>query len=244
MICVRRETGWEVVHQRAHALLAMQLAFPWRSAERPFRWVETLAAIAQHDHGWQEGEAKARLTALGTPRSFDEVELEIVTAQARRVLHRAWHQSIWVALLISRHMDHLYAPCRDEHAPLADLLDEQAQNRRRWRKALGVKQEEVDAAYALLLWADTLSLTLCRDQLPFGARAVEIGAGPDGQRYDARRRQDGTLSVEPWPYEEARFEVAVETYCLRQLTFDTYDAFEQTLSAAKPTQRRWTLAAT
>lgn len=244
MICNRTKTGWEIIYQRAHALLAAKLLTYWREADRPLRWTETLNAVAQHDNGWQEWENRNQLTPLGTPRTFDETPLEEIVQQAERAILRTWHQSLWAGLLVSRHVSHLYEPRRGSVEALDQLLDAQEPQRAHWRKHLeGVSAEEEESAYSLLLWADTFSLILCRNALPFGERAVEIGAGPDGKRYDVvQMADDGRLVVTPWPYEKERFRVAVDTYHLTQLTFESNDELADALHAAEPARRIWELS--
>lgn len=41
--------GWEIITQRAHALLAAELVAPWKTEEHPPCWVAILAALVQHD---------------------------------------------------------------------------------------------------------------------------------------------------------------------------------------------------
>lgn len=241
MICNRTEHGWEILYQRAHALLAAQLVLPWRPEERPALWMPTLSAIAQHDNGWQEWEPGRRLTDLGIPRDFTETPAADLVAQSERALTRAWHQGLWCGLLVSRHLTRLYEPLRGTDPDLDRLLDAQGPLRARWRASLGAEPAAVEAAYALLNWGDTLSLTLCRRRLPPDARALEIGAGPDGTRYDVFARDDGTLGITPWPYACAAFDVTADTYRLDQLTFENDEALARALRAAPVTVRRWTL---
>ncbi len=238
MICNRTEKGWEVVYQRAHALLAAQLIAPWNPAGRPERWTELLAATAQHDNGWQEWEPGQRLTSLGTPLHFEETPVEDLVAQSERAVRRAWHQSAWSGLLVSSHVAHLYG--KREEAPLRGLLERQAAQRRQWRRSLGVRQRDVQADYAHLLWGDTFSLILCCRQLPFGERRVEVEA-IGGQRYFTWQRGDGTLGVDPWPYGVEAFEVRVDTHLLRQLTFASEDELAEALETSRPVERVWTV---
>ncbi len=41
--------GWQVTTQRSHGLLAAQLCYYWKKADRPERWLETIIATAEHD---------------------------------------------------------------------------------------------------------------------------------------------------------------------------------------------------
>ncbi len=241
MICNRIETGWEMVYQRAHGLLAAQLLTPWREPERPARWTELLTATAQHDNGWQEWEAGAHLTPLNTPLDFTDTPVDDLVAQSERAVRRAWHQSLWSGLLVSTHVDHLYGKHQDE--ALKTMLRHQRDLRRSWRRVLGVLQKEVDADYSLLRWADTFSLVLCCRNLPFGERRIEIET-VGATRYHAWERADASLGVEPWPYEKKEFEVGVDVYHLHQLTFESQDELAAALEKARPARRTWTLRRT
>mgnify|MGYP000754117155 CR=1 FL=1 len=64
MIVNAVEKGWEIIYHRGHALLAAELAAHWRAADRPERWIETLAAIMQHDDMEREREAEDHLTPI------------------------------------------------------------------------------------------------------------------------------------------------------------------------------------
>lgn len=238
MICTRVEDGWEVIYQRAHALLAAELVAPWQAPAQPERWTELLTATAQHDNGWQEWEAARRLTPLGTPLHFRETPVEDLVAQSERAVRRAWHQSLWTGLLVSTHVDHLYAGM--EAPELKTLLDAQRALRAKWRRALGVTQQAVDADYEYLLFGDTFSLVLCLGDLPFGERRIEIET-VGGTRYWAWQRADETVGVDPWPYGRDAFEVGVDVYRLRQLTFANEAALADALADARPERRRWTL---
>ncbi|MEJ7661994.1 MAG: DUF3891 family protein [Hymenobacter sp.] len=59
MIVNPTPTGWQIIHQQAHALLAAQLAWAWPPFLPPDRWVGLLAAI---------GAARRRAGRLARPR--------------------------------------------------------------------------------------------------------------------------------------------------------------------------------
>ncbi len=242
MICNKTDSGWEVVFQRAHAQLALDLIAPWRKELRPQPWTAILSATAQHDNGWQEWEPNGRLTEAGAPRDFTSVSLDSVATQSRPHLERAWHQSRWIGLLCSRHIASLYEGRREESNALDDLLSEQEALRKKWRRSLAVKKADEDGAYAPLRWGDAFSLMLCMSTLPADGRALEIGTDAKETRYDASRREDGTIAVEPWPYEVERFEAGVDAYRLDQLVFESHDALLEALREASPARLSWTFA--
>lgn len=241
MIVNPTETGWEVIYQRAHGLLAGQIAAHWRVAERPERWFETLIAVTEHDDGGREWEGANHLTEAGAPLDFRLSKLSPLV-QARDVTNQAQHKGQWVALLISMHTSFLYGDWRDKDDEVAAFLDEQETHQTKWRKALNVSKANAEAAYTLLHWADQMSLILCQRHLPQGERALEVSKGPDGTRYDVRQRDDGTLCVTPWPFEEATFTVTVEATYLHQFDFENDEALLDALRNGEIRPLQWSFS--
>jgi hypothetical protein len=251
MIVNQTETGWEIIYQRAHALLAGQIAYHWRQEERPARWFETLAAITQHDDSTREWEDEDQLTPAGAPLHF-RLGSAVALRQPREVTTNSQYQGRWVALLTSMHVSHLYGAMRDDDARIAAFLDEQSANQARWRKELKVSQAEANSAYAIMQWCDALSLILCQRQLPPAGRAIEISRGPDGRRYDAVQREDTadedgskagsaciSLTVQPWPFEPSQFSVSIEASYIDQLTFRSDTELRAALQAARIDPITW-----
>lgn len=242
MICNEIDGGWEIIFQRAHALLAADLLAPLREDLRPAPWPRVLQATAQHDHGWQEWEPGGRLAEDGTPRHFTAAALDDVAAQSHSAVQCAWHQNRWIALLVARHLDHLHAHRRGQSEALDAFLDEEAQWRRTWRAALGVSREEEDRAYAPLRWADAFSLALCCRQL--GGGSADLSPGPTGEESSrAARAKEGAVTVRPWPYAQARVTVTVDAYRLARRAFESHDALIAALAEAEVVPRAWTLRA-
>lgn len=240
MIVHPTQTGWEIIYHRGHALLAAEIAARWGRNERPARLVETIAAIFAHDdleREWKGG----HLTQAGTPLDYtlnEDVDVPLL----RSLVESALYRGRWVALLISMHLDYVQAPRKGKIAELDAFLAEQSRLRTRWRKELEASREEIEEAHAFLSWCDYLSLILCQRQLPERGRAVEIARGPDGRRYDARQRDDGTVQVEPWPFGVKRFTVSVEVSELSQVRFENDAAFAKALQAAPVKTLSWDLA--
>lgn len=80
MIVNYKPNGWEIITQRSHGLLALQLALHWPSAGRK-RWAELLAAIAEHDDAQTELERDDLLTAQGGPMDFSMKKFSLEHAQ-------------------------------------------------------------------------------------------------------------------------------------------------------------------
>jgi hypothetical protein len=240
VICNRVEDGWELIYQQAHALLAASLVAPWREVERCRWWQETLIAVSQHDNGWQEWESGTRLTASGEPLDFMDTPVEDVVAQAARAVTRAWHQSLWVGLLVSQHICHLHESRRGEYEPLDALLDVQGKLQAQWREALGITRAAAESAYGFLRWGDTLSLLLCRGALA-GNGPAPIGKGPAGVEYTVRLLDRGRCTVEPWPFCCDEFAVHVDAYRVAQARFSDTDAFANAVYENPPRPLTWRL---
>lgn len=251
MIVHPTPTGWQIIYQRAHALLAGQIALQWRADQRPTRWLETLAAIIQHDDAGREWEGKDLLTPAGAPRDFT-MNSAGVDKPAGAVRH-ARYQGRYVALLQSMHVTALYSASTDDAAMRA-FLDEQRAAQAAWRKALGLTKAEAEACYRLLYLCDAFSLVLCQRQLPTDGRHIEIGRGPDGETYAARRLpQTGAsdpsaeagdcvdLTVEPWPFVPDAFEIGIEATTVDGLTFESDEALVEAMRNGQIDRLRWRL---
>lgn len=239
MIVNLQPGGWEVIYQPAHALLAVKLALHWRLSERGPYWTELLAAITQHDNQQKAFRGANYLNAIGAPADFmiaDGSPLE----QARSVVAEASYQGRYVALLTSMHTTHIYAAKREQDAAFAAFLDEQEAQQRAWRRALKVTKRDAERDYAVVGWCDRCSLILCRNELPSEARQLEIAATPEGEHSYIWQREDDTLEVDPWPFEDASFEVSVEAKELTQLHFDGDEALRAALTDASTQVKRWT----
>ena len=230
MIANLTETGWEVIYHRAHALLAAQIAGEWRRSKTPLRLYETIAAISHHDDLEREWEGN-QLTEAGAPLDFT-VDQETSVEKLRELVKNARYRGRWVAMLISMHTNFLNEPKRGESAELDNFLDELLEQQQQWRQELQLDKSEVESAYAFMQWCDQLSLILCQRALPAGGRALEISHGPDDKRYDVRQRDDGHVTVEPWPFNSEQFVVEVEACYLKQVKFASNDELTEALQEA------------
>ncbi|RDC64333.1 DUF3891 family protein [Adhaeribacter pallidiroseus] len=234
------QEGWEIIYQQAHALLAAQIAFAWREADRPTRWVDTLAAIAQHDDGQRYWAGKHGLTTAGAPANFTMLPFSL--DQAHQVMEEARFQGQWRSLLTSMHLSFLYEELRGKDRSTDNFLDEQIQSQANWRKFLKITKKEAQKAYDLMQWCDRLSLILCRRELPEAERALEISIGPDGSRYDVWQLNSGVIQVAPWPFEFHNFSVSIEASYLAQLQFASEEELTAALRQAPIHTKHWELS--
>ncbi|WP_128544623.1 DUF3891 family protein [Larkinella soli] len=237
MIVKNTDFGWEVIHQQAHGLLAVQAANHWHPDKRPIRWIETLVALTEHDDGQDPWEGRNHLTEAGAPMDFRILEYSV--PQAKRMVEIALEKSRWNALMVSMHATFLYESLEKENPEMAVFLKEQKQNQTNWLKKLDVRKDDARFAYAFVQWCDALSLILCQGRLPDNNRRLEISPGPDGTIYYIFQRPNQTLGVDPWPFDRPEFSVFVEAYLLHQLSFQSDKELYETLQKSPVIEKVW-----
>ena len=217
MIVTQTDTGWTIINQPAHGLLAVQLALYWRLDKRPVHWIETLIAITEHDDGQQPWSGRNHLTTAGAPLDFQILEYSV--EQCRNMIQIGLQKSRWNALMMSMHTTFLYEPKRGTDKALDTFLDQQQDNQTKWCRQLKATKEEAVYAYEFVQWCDALSLILCMNQLPPEARRLEVSVGPDKVSYFIHQRPDGSLNLDPWPFDQPTINVHVETFQVSKLVF-------------------------
>jgi hypothetical protein len=238
MIVTQTDTGWQVINQQAHGLLAVQLALHWRSDKRPAHWEETLIALTEHDDGQDPWQGRNHLTKAGSPLHFQILDYSM--KQCRNLIHIGLQKSRWNALMMSMHTSFLYEPKRGTEHALDVFLDEQVANQTAWRKQYKATKPEAEYAYSFVQWFDALSLILCMDQLPPDERRLEVSVGPDGISYYIQQRNDGTIRIDPWPFDESTVEAHVETFQLAQLVFKNDEELYAVMQQAPIVMKEWT----
>jgi hypothetical protein len=241
MIVNSLKDGWEIIYQRSHANLAAMLLNAWRSDAPILRRTETIIATAQHDDQEMFWSESVHLTDIGAPLDFTQGELDTARMQAQLVIDNAQRQGLWIALLISMHNSFLYEPKRGTDQNLDAFLDHQLENQKMWRRLLSYSKAEAETSYAFVRWADQMSLLLCRGELPERGRAIDVMPGPDGEMIRASLRDDGSVALDPWVFEQPEVTVSVEVRRLHQLRFDSEAQFIAMLHDAKIEVREWTL---
>ncbi|MBC8162915.1 MAG: DUF3891 family protein [Roseiflexaceae bacterium] len=237
MIINQRQDTWEVIYHRGHALLAAKLAARWSHSDRPARLIESIAAIFNHDDLEREWEGN-HLGPNGMPLDFTLNE-KLEVDKIERLVEGASYRARFVALLTSMHVSFLFEPMRGNDKKLDTLLDDQTVLQKSLRSALKLKKGEVEQDYAFMQWCDRLSLILARRELPERERRLEISKGPDGRRYDILQREDETITVEPWPFEDDAFTVDLEAAYLTKIIFEDNAELTAALKAAEVHTLEW-----
>jgi hypothetical protein len=239
MIVNYKENGWEVVTQRAHGLLAAQLAFYWRMKDRPERWLETLLAIAEHDDAENELDGENLLTEAGGPLDFSMKKFE--PAHCQKLSSLTLTKSRYIALLTSLHTDFLYGKEKKENAEARTFLEEQSRLQNKWLKELNITKEEALRVYDLLEWCDALSLLICKGEMQPEERRLEISTGPDKRMYHLSQVDENSLSVHPWPFEQNNFSVNYDYRPILQIQFRSSEEFRKAFLAADVKEKNWLL---
>ncbi|HEY5464044.1 MAG TPA: DUF3891 family protein [Hanamia sp.] len=237
MIVNYTKKGWQVVTQRAHGILAAQLAAEWKISERPGRWMDTLLAIAEHDDAEEELDGQNLLTRGGGPLNFNMKEFDQAYYEKLSLLTITKNR--YIALLISLHIEFLCRKEAETNIKAKSFLKEQGILRQKWMHELNLKEKEVLRIYDLLEWCDACSLLLCQDLVQPEKRKLEISTGPNKKPYFVLQAGDQKLTVTPWPFETAKFVVRFEWRLMDQLQFTSSAEFRKEFLKAEVTETTW-----
>jgi hypothetical protein len=209
------EEGALAIGQLSHAWLSGQLARAWGSAQ--FGAVEPREEVVlgaqQHDVGWALFDLEPRFNhETGLPRSFLELTLEEFLAIWRCAPEHLLSQSLHAALVVSMHgssLSELRARSLPEQAEtLRGHIDEEHARQADLRARLGLSEAQAERTRRQMWTWDGISLALCLSWRPFTARDVPaVGGLLD---IELRDREDGTLTLDPWPFASERVEVRCE----------------------------------
>jgi hypothetical protein len=229
--------GWEIITQRAHGLLAAQIASYWKFTYPPNRRLDTILAIAEHDDTGIEFSQQDLLTPAGGPvhyamRGFD-------AGHCRQLMLASRAKSRYFTLLNAMHLTFLYE--KDTSDAARTFIREQRQLVSRLRRELGVSAAQANKTYALMQWCDALSLLICQHAVQPEHRMTEISKGPEGISYELCQLSADSLSVRPWPFVEPQFTVSIEFRTLSQLQFTSTADFQRALEEASIKEKVYTL---
>ncbi|MEQ9438133.1 MAG: DUF3891 family protein [Cyclobacteriaceae bacterium] len=237
MIVNQATQGWDIIFQRAHAILAAQIAMHWTVKDRPPPWTEVVAAIADHDDGQRDWNGKNHLTDAGAPLNFMLKSPDI--AQARKIIENARYRSRWTVLLTSMHTTALYESWRGTDPELDHFLDEQEGYQRKLARSLNVPIKQARDTYQLMYFCDALSLVLCKNQVPPEELHLEVARLPSEETVEIYMQEDEILTLYPWPWEEDEVTLSVEIYHLHQLVFKDDKALYEALDQAEISVKEW-----
>jgi hypothetical protein len=222
-----------LVRQADHARLAGQLAARWGNDRFAAPMPASVVAADLHDEGWVEPDARPLLDpATRRPLNFLDIDLRRHAGFYGEAVRLAQEQDPYAGLLVSMHWTGLYCGRWGWQSALAfapppelrDFLDgvvtdqqhawiglaDQAWDRSLSRRAF---ERNLWADYELLQVWDILSLFLCRTDLT-AATETQIAAVPRdrddvGVDVTVRVPGDGSVTLDPYPFGEDAFDVAV-----------------------------------
>lgn len=203
------------IGQLSHSWLAGQLARAWGNPS--FGELEPREEIVlgaqQHDIGWALFDLQPGFNPeTGLPRSFLELSVQEHLSIWRGAAERLLSQSLHAALVVSMHgrsLSELRARnAPDQAAPLQAHIDEERERQHALRSLLGVSEERAERTRRQMWAWDALSLALCNAWRPFTVRDVPGAGGL--LELELRDNDDGTATIEPWPFRASRITVRCE----------------------------------
>jgi hypothetical protein len=209
------DEGALAIGQLSHSWLAGQLARAWGNSR--FGGVEPREEVVlgaeQHDIGWALFDLAPRLSpATGLPRSFLELTPEEHVGIWLEAPDHLLSQSLHAALVVSLHgrsLSELRARSMPEQAGmLQPHIDRERERQVSLAARLGLSDADMERVRRQMWTWDSLSLALCHVWRPFTARDVPTSDGLTD--LELRDRDDGTCTLEPWPFTSDRVEVRCE----------------------------------
>ena len=232
------DEGALAIGQLSHAWLSGQLARAWGNAR--FGTVEPREEIVlgaqQHDIGWALFDLEPRFNhETGLPRSFLELTVDEHLSIWRGAPERLLSQSLYAALVVSMHgcsLSKLRAQNAPEHAEaLQRHIDEEHARQAQLCATLGVSDAQAERTRRQMWTWDGLSLAFCSSWQAFSARDVPTADGVID--LELRDRQDGTLTLDPWPFASERVAARCEARRL-DARYEDEATMRRAFQSAKP----------
>lgn len=239
MIVNYTQQGREFVTQRAHGILAAQVAGHWNKKDRPKRWTETLLAIAEHDDAECELDGENLLTPQGWPLNFDMKVFEL--KHCHKLPELLLTKNRYSCLLTSMYIDFLYRKDAHKVVGAAHFLQDQQKFRLCLRKELKITKQTTEEIYFFMEWFDACYLLLCQCQIPPEKMTAEISQGSNGAKYLSFQPAKQTLGITPWPFATVSFTVRFESRVLSTIQFADSASFRKEFLEAPVKETLWTM---
>jgi hypothetical protein len=209
------DRGALAIGQLSHSWLSGQLARSWGNQQ--FGAVEPREEIVlgaqQHDIGWALFDLEPRINPeTGLPRTFLDLSVEEHLAVWRGAPERLVSQSLQAALIVSMHGRSLselrMRSATGQNGALQAHVEEEHARQAQLCAALDLSEPQAERMQRQMWTWDGLSLALCNAWRPFIARDVPTAEGLIA--VELRDREDGTSTLDPWPFSAKRVEVRCE----------------------------------
>jgi hypothetical protein len=199
---------WLLIPQAEHARIAGEIAAAWNVPA--FGEIQPreplLYAVAHHDDGWPEWEARPGVHADGRPINFDEMPpVESIAIWRRSIDRCAAHHPVsgfavagHFSALLQRFNAWKRGPDNVRAAAEAFLKDCEKQMdgwSTSWPGGMSTMQAQGDHAVAVLQLFDALSLWLCCQKRMDAAKFVFPGTG----KVEAAPESEFAFALSPWP---------------------------------------------
>ena len=241
------DSGALAIGQLSHSWLAGQLARSWGNSW--FGAVEPREEVAlgaeQHDIGWALFDLEPRFNPdTGLPKSFLELSVEEHLAIWRGAPEHLMSQSMHAALVVSMHgrsLSELRMRVNPDQAEgLTAHVEEERARQRQICATLGVSPPLAERTQRQMWTWDGLSLALCNAWRPFAVNDVPTAEGLT--TVELRDRNDGSSTVDPWPFSARRVEVRCEARRL-EARYATEATMQRAFELAEPTPLTFELLA-
>ncbi|MEO8774411.1 MAG: DUF3891 family protein [Gelidibacter sp.] len=243
MIVNKSIAGIHIIFHEAHGLLAGKIANEISETYRPINWFETLIAVCEHDDRQLNFAEKNYLSEIGVPLDFTEEEFTVQDIMERmlRILKSSENKSLWIKLLISYHLEFIYAPMQEKSKRITAFIKDQEHVRKILLEEFKISDEKARTYYEFLRFCDRLSLILCKDEAPEAGRLLEINTSIGGKTYFIKKTKNDDLIISPWIFRADAFELSIEQRVLGQTQFTSSTQFETILMNSMPKLKKWRL---
>ncbi len=244
MIVKHHKEGWEIVSHYAHGLLSGKIASQLKKKLILEHWVDILTGIIEHDDHLLDFDEQNYLTDAGTPKDFtmEGDSNKEALEHSEWVFSNAMQKSQLIAFMVGRHLQFLYEGIAKEYGPMKAFLADIKKLRKAQRKLYGMTKEGQNALYNIMLFCDRCSLILCQDEVPEVERKLEINHSIENRSYYIRTDKENILTIEPWPFENERFNLDFEYRILDKVRFKDNIELEEAIKKAPVKMRSFTFS--
>jgi hypothetical protein len=263
MLRIESESGWWLITHVDHARLAGNFAEAWGNKQfrKPEPRARVLHAIAHHDDGWMDRDAKPTVTRDGKPSAFstelvgkytafEDIDLEEYLRVRERAVKTVAEQDAYAGLLVSMHTYSLLTDHADPSTITRRnllLLDSFLVRQRRYQseldariaadRTLGAEEktgERIVEHFRLLQACDNLSLLAC---VSFDRPAELHHPLPlnDGSSREVHVKPlaGRHFRLSPWPFTERELVFMVPGRHVERKFFATSEQLERAFEKAK-----------
>lgn len=239
MIVNHSNEGWEIITQTAHAYLAVQVAKQVASHYKSDFEVETLLATLYHETHDTDFNTESCISNMGTPLDF--TESEATTAQTlskiKKVTEKARLKSSLVFALIAQHFQTIHSE-EAKNPKIKEVFAQFKNETKQILKNYHISTEQFKELSHTVLFADRLSLVLCKNEIPAENREIEINTSLNNATYFLK--EDATqLTVRPWCFTADQFLCRVEYRLLTQASFKDEKDFYKHFQEAPVLIKKW-----